>query len=114
MSQPISEAAMDAKEERVAEGLPVTKPPTTVAIGNVGNLFQQDPVIINAIVTLVVLAGTVWGTDLDPNQVALIVGAVFTVGSVIARQLVTPVMKAEAGIQSAYAANPAKDALPTL
>jgi hypothetical protein len=114
MSQPISDAAMERKEEAVAEGLPVPKPPKTVQIGRVGNVFQSDPVVINAIVTLVVLIGTIWGTDLDPVQVGTIVGAVFTIGSVIARQMVTPVPKAEAGIESAYRANPAHDAKPVL
>jgi hypothetical protein len=105
---------IEAKEERVAKGLPVTKPPKEVKIGRVGNIFQQDPVVINAIVTLVVLVGTVWGTDLDPVQVGTIVGAVFTIGSVIARQMVTPVPKAEAGIESAYKADPVTGSKPVL
>jgi (2Fe-2S) ferredoxin len=110
----VNNANIEAKKDLVADGQPVTKPPQTVEVGKVGNLFQQDPVIINAIVTLIVLAGTVWGTDLDPNQVAIIVGSVFTIGSFVARQMVTPMPKAEAGIESAYRANPVRDAKPVL
>jgi hypothetical protein len=114
MSQPISDAAMDLKEERVAEGLPVSKPPKTVQIGRVGNIFQQEPAVITAIVTIIVALGAVWGTEMDAGQVTVLVTSVFTIGAFATRQLVTPAVKAEAGINSAYRANPATDAKPAL
>lgn len=93
---------------------PVRKPPQAVKVGKVGNLLEQEPVLINAVVTLIVLIGTVWGTNLDPAQIATIVGAVFTVGSFVARQYAVPLARAEAALETAYESDPATDAEPVL
>ncbi len=93
---------------------PVRKPPQSVKVGRVGHIVQQEPVVINAIVTLVVLIGTVWGTNLDPGEIATIVGAVFTIGSFVARQYAVPIARADAAVDTAYESNPATDAKPTL
>ena len=99
--------------DAIAEA-PVRKPPQAVKVGRVGNIFQQEPVVINAIVTLVVLIGTVWGTNLEPSEVATIVGAVFTIGSFVARQYAVPMARADAAVDTAYESNPATDAKPVL
>ncbi len=103
----------DALGDAIA-GAPVRKPPQAVKVGKVGNVFEQEPIVINAIVTLIVLIGTVWGTDLEPGEVATVVGAVFTIGSFVARQYAVPMARAEAAVSTAFESDPATDAEPVL
>lgn len=104
----------EIKGQIMAEGVPVEKPPGVIPIGRVGNFLQQEPVLVNAFVTIIVGVAAWFGTSLDTGEVFTVVGAVFTVGSIVVRQYAVPLPKAEKAVAVAYASDPVVEAKPGL
>jgi hypothetical protein len=107
-----NDQAMEAKEERVAEGIPVAKPPKQVKVGTPDNMnpLEKEPVLAAALVSGIVFFGAKYGFDVDTDTATYIAGVVLAVLSFLARQIVVPLKKAEAGMEANYRANPAVDA----
>lgn len=110
----ISQESMEAKEEAVAEGQPVSKPPKEVKVGTPEgmNPIEKEPVLGAALVSAIVFFGSKYGLDVDYQTATIAAGVVLGVLSFLARQIVVPLKRANAGVESAYEANPTVDAKP--
>lgn len=110
----MSDLNIETKEDLVADGLPVPKPPKTVKVGRVGNIVEQEPVATSFVASVIVFLAAKYGFDTDYATATYAAGGVLAVLSFLARQLAVPLKRAEAGIASAYKADPAYDAKPVL
>jgi hypothetical protein len=111
----------EIKGDIMAEGVPVSAPPSEVKIGPVGNKAQQEPVVtttsilglVTGIVSYFVAKG--W---FDAADEAFLIGLAPLVAGIlaglIARRFAVPTAKADRAVEVAWESNPATDAKPAL
>lgn len=77
-------------------------------------MLKNEPITVSTVATIVSFLASKFALDMDANTAAAVATVVFLVGQAVARQLSTPVARAQDKIDAAWLADPARDPKPTV